>query len=436
MAQIPVESVAQPTQAAYQKGGRNQYLVPFILVTSLFFLWGMANNLDSILIPHLRKACQLTNRQSTLVDTAVYLAYFVMAIPAGMLLQKWGYKSGIITGLLLFACGAFLFVPAASSLSFGLFLTALFILGCGLGILETAANPYAAVLGAPEDANFRLNLAASFNGLAVFVAPFIGAVFILSGVEHTPEQLAAMSVAERNAYLLGEAASVKTPYMVLGGVLLLIAVLFFFAKLPEMKDDTTVVKPADFGRAFRYKHLTWAVVAQFFYVGAQVCVTSFFIRMAKQGGGLTEKSAAYALGIYGLLFMIGRFVGTALLKAFPAARLLAVYSVISVVLSIVAIYADGKYVVYALSALGFFMSIMFPTIFGLGLEGLGKNTKIGASLLVMSIVGGAVLPYLMGAIIDMNGDRIQTGYYLPAACYLVIFFFAVSGYKVKERLVA
>lgn len=431
MSQIPIESVAQPTQHAFEKGSNRKFLVPFILVTSLFFLWGMAHNLDSILIPHLKKACQLNNRQSTLIDTSVFFAYFLMAIPAGMLLKKWGYKTGIITGLLLFALGAFLFVPAANSLSFAVFLTALFIIGCGLAILETAANPYAAVLGAPEGANFRLNLAASFNGLAAFIAPFIGAAFILSGVEHSPEQLASMPEAERLAYLASEADAVKMPYIVLGAVLLVVAVLFFFVKLPEMKDDTKVVKPSDFKRAFKYKHLTWAVIAQFFYVGAQVCVTSFFIRMAKQGGGLEEIAAAKALGIYGLLFMIGRFVGTFLLKFFPAARLLAIYSLISILLSLLAIYGDGKYVVYALSALGFFMSIMFPTIFGLGLEGLGRDTKIGASLLVMSIVGGAIFPYIMGTIIDLNNDNIQLGYYLPAICYAVILYFAISGYKVK-----
>ena len=432
MAQIPVESVAQPTQSAFNKNSR-QFIGPFILVTSLFFLWGIAHNLDSILIPHLKKACQLNNRQSTLVDTAVFFAYFIMAIPAGMLLKKWGYKTGIIAGLLLFALGAFLFVPAANALSFGVFLTALFIIGCGLAILETAANPYAAVLGAPEGANFRLNLAASFNGLAAFIAPFIGAAFILSGVEHSETELALMPAAERAAYLAGEAASVKMPYVVLGGVLLVIACLFIFMRLPEMKDDTKVVKPSDFGRAFRYKHLTWAVIAQFFYVGAQVCVTSFFIRMAKQGGGLEEIAAAKALGIYGLLFMIGRFFGTFLLKFFPAARLLAIYSVIATVLSLIAIYGDGKYVVYALSALGFFMSIMFPTIFGLGIAGLGRDTKIGASLLVMSIVGGAIFPYIMGTLIDMNNDDIQIGYYIPAICYVVILYFAISGYKIKSQ---
>ena len=432
MAQIPVESVAPPTVAPLPQKSGNQYLVPFVLVTSLFFLWGMAHNLDSVLIPHLKKACRLNNKQSTLVDTAVFFAYFVTAIPAGMLIKKWGYRTGIITGLLLFSGGAFLFVPAANSLRFEIFLAALFIIGCGLGILETAANPYAAVLGNPEGANFRLNLAASFNGLAAFVAPFVGAAFILSGVEHTPEQLAAMTDAQRNGYLIGEAASVKLPYVILGGTLLLIALLFTRIKLPEMKDDTTVVKPADFGKAFRYRHLTWAVIAQFFYVGAQVCVTSFFIRVAKQGGGLNEMAAAKALGIYGLLFMIGRFAGTFLLKVFPAAKLLTVYAFVAAALSLVAIYTKGEYVVYALSAAGFFMSIMFPTIFGLGLVELKGNTKIGASLLVMSIVGGAILPYVMAIIIDTLGDRIQPGYIVPLVCFLVIAYFGMRGHKVRK----
>lgn len=429
----PIQTTTLTTAPSRRSVKKNNYLVPFILVTSLFFLWGMAHNLDSILIPHLKKACQLNNRQSTLIDTSIFLAYFLMAIPAGMLLKKWGYKRGIITGLLLFASGAFLFVPAADATNFVLFLTALFIIGCGLTILETAANPYAAILGAPEGANFRLNLAASFNGLAAFIAPYIGAKFILSGVEHTPEQLTAMPAAERTAYLALEAASVKMPYIILGGILLLVATLFFFIKLPEIKDDLKVVKPVEFGRAFKYRHLTWAVIAQFFYVGAQVCVTSFFIRMAKQGGGIDEISAAKALGIYGLLFMVGRFAGTFLLKFFPAARLLAIYSLVAIMLSLIAIYFDGKYVVYALSALGFFMSIMFPTIFGLGIAGLGKDTKIGASLLVMAIVGGAIFPYIMGTVIDMNNDNIQTGYYIPAICYLVILFFALSGYKMREQ---
>ena len=216
----------------------NPYLVPFILITSLFFMWGIANNLNGILIPHLRKALQLSNMQSTFVDTAVYLAYFLMAIPAGLILQKFGYTKGIIMGLLIFAAGALLFLPAADSRTFELFLLGLFILGCGLTLLETAANPYATRLGDAEGATARLNLAQSFNGLAVFVAPIIGTLFILSGKEYTKEQLAAMPEIEKIAYLTNEASSVKMPYLILASFLILLAILFFFIKLPELEAKT------------------------------------------------------------------------------------------------------------------------------------------------------------------------------------------------------
>jgi MFS transporter, FHS family, L-fucose permease len=433
MAQMPVESIAQPTRLAEEttSTNRNKFLVPFILVTSLFFLWGMAHNLDSILIPHLKKACQLNNTQSTFVDTAVFFAYFIMAIPAGMFLKKWGYKSGIITGLLVFAAGAFLFVPAANTRSFELFLLALFVIGCGLAMLETAANPYAAILGSPEGAGTRLNLAASFNGLAAMIAPIIGTAFILSGVEFSKEQLLAMPDAERLSYLTHEAASVKVPYMVLGSVLVLVAVLFRFFHFPEVKDDSTIAKPLAFFKAFRHKHLSWAVVAQFFYVGAQVCVTSFFIRMAKQGGGIDEKTAGYYLGVYGFLFMAGRFVGTFFLKYVKSNKLLSIYAVIATLLCLLAILGKGAYVIYSLGGLGFFMSIMFPTIFALGIVDLGNDTKIGSSLLVMSIVGGAIFPPLMGMVIDKYGDNIQVGYIVPLICFVVILLFGITGYKVK-----
>lgn len=425
-----------PALAAEDSASRRNYIFPFILVTCVFFLWGMAHNLDSILIPHLKKACQLDNRQSTLVDTAVFLAYFLMAIPAGMLLKKLGYKFSIIIGLVAFAAGAFLFIPAASALSYGLFLVALFIIGCGLTILETAANPYAAVLGAPESATTRLNLAASFNGLAAFVAPIIGTNLILSGKEYSAPQLAAMPDSTRLAYLAQEAAAVKMPYLTLGCVLLVVAVLFYFASLPEVKAQE--LEPSQGGGFFgvlKHKHLAWAVVAQFFYVGAQVCVTSFFIRMAKQGGGLDEKTAGYYLGVYGLLFMAGRFIGTALLKYVSSQRLLSIYALISIALCAVAVLGDGAYVIYALGGLGFFMSIMFPTIFSLGIAGLGSDTKPGSSWLVMSIVGGAILPYLMGTVIDLRSDAIQVGYVIPLLCFVVILFFGMYGYRVQGRLV-
>lgn len=416
-----------------EKGQGPNYVLPFILITSLFFLWGMAHNLDSILIPHLKKACQLNNRQSTLIDTSVFLAYFLMAIPAGMIIKKVGYKNSIIIGLLVFATGAFLFVPAADTQAYELFLVALFIIGCGLTILETSANPYAAILGPPESSSKRLNLAASFNGLAAMVAPIVGSLFILSGKSFTPEQMAAMPEAERVAYLASEASAVKMPYIVLGTILVLVAILFYFMHLPSMKPEHTEVevKPGFFS-VLKHRHLSWAVIAQFFYVGAQVCVTSFFIRMAEQGANMDEITAAYYLGLYGVLFMAGRFIGTFFLKYVKDYVLLSIYAVLSAILCAVAIYGSGIYVIYALGAIGFFMSIMFPTIFSLGLVGLKSNTETGSSWLVMSIVGGAILPYGMGTLIDMNHDDIQSGYLIPLVCFLIILYFGVFGHKVKK----
>ncbi|AOC96398.1 MULTISPECIES: L-fucose:H+ symporter permease [Flavobacterium] len=417
-----------PTEGGNQK----QYLLPFILVTCLFFLWGMAHNLDSVLIPHLKKACELNNRQSTLIDTSVFFAYFIMAIPAGMLIKRFGYKNSIITGLLVFAIGAFLFVPAANTRTYELFLFALFVIGCGLTILETSANPYAAILGPAESSSKRLNLAASFNGLAAMVAPIVGSLFILSGTNHTKEQMDAMPEAEKAAYLLGEAASVKMPYIVLGSILVLVAVIFYFVQLPSMKatHSEAEIKPGFFS-VLKFRHLSWGVIAQFFYVGAQVCITSFFIRIAQQGAGLDEKTAGYYLGVYGFLFMAGRFIGTFFLRFVKDYVLLSIYCVISVLLCLVAIYGSGIVVIYALGGIGFFMSIMFPTIFSLGIKGLKSNTETGSSWLVMSIVGGAIIPYGMGTLIDMNHDDIQSGYIIPLVCFLIILSFGAFGHKVK-----
>jgi len=420
------------TEVPSENGKGPNYLLPFILITSLFFLWGMAHGLDGILIPHLKKACQLNNRQSTLIDTSIFFAYFIMAIPAGIIIKKIGYKNSIITGLLVFAVGAFLFVPAANSRTYELFLLALFIIGCGLTILETSANPYAAILGPAESSSTRLNLAASFNGLAVTLAPLLGGVFILSGVNHTPEQMAAMSETAKAAYLLEEAGAVKLPYIILGSILVLVAILFYFMHLPSMKSQQAEneVKPGFFS-VLKFSHLSWAVVAQFFYVGAQVCVTSFFVRIAQKEAGLDEKTAAYYLGIYGFLFMMGRFSGTFFLKFVKDYILLSIYCVISVFLCLVAIYGSGIYIIYALGGIGFFMSIMFPTIFSLGLNGLKSNTETGSSWLVMSIVGGAILPYGMGTLIDMKHDDIQAGYIIPLFCFVIILSFGLYGHKVK-----
>jgi FHS family L-fucose permease-like MFS transporter len=426
----------QPTEVISESSLKGKtLLLPFILICSLFFLWGMVHNLDGILIPQLKIACQLNNRQSTLVDTAIFLAYFIMAIPAGMLLKKFGYKKSFIIGLSLAAVGAALFIPAANALAYWGFLSALFIIGCGIAILETAANPYSAVLGDPAGAATRLNLAAAFNGLAAPVAALVGTVYIFSKENYTADQLKAMPTATRSAYLMHEASSVKLPYGILAAILALVAILFLVSKLPEIK---SVAKEETSGGSFfgalKHRHLSMAVVAQFFYVGAQVCVTSFFIRMSQQGGGFDKITAGYYLALYGTLFMGGRFVGTFFLQFIKSHKLLSIYAVISVLLCAIAILGKGAYVVYCLGAIGFFMSIMFPTIFALGIDGIGDDTKPGSSWLIMSIVGGAILPYIMGTVIDKNHDNIQAGYIVPLICFIVILYFGISGYKIKKQL--
>ncbi len=429
--EIGTKSSIKLTEASSNKG----YLLPFILIVSLFFLWGMAHNLNGVLIPHLKKACQLNNSQSALVDTSVFFAYFIMALPAGYILRKWGYKLSIILGLLTFSVGAFLFIPAADHRMYELFLLALFIIGCGLALLETAANPYAAVLGKPEAATHRLNLAASFNGLAAMVAPVVGTTFILSGTSYSETELSAMTESNRLAYLLHEASSVKMPYLILGLILLVVAFIFLFIKLPEIQSEKAERETSEKSGLFavlRHKHLSFSVIAQFFYVGAQVCVTSFFIRMAQQGAGVDEKTAGYFLGVYGLLFMGGRFVGTLLLRYTTAQRLLAIYAVCCAILATVAISGTGMVILYALGGLGFFMSIMFPTIFSLGIAGLGDETKQASSWLIMSIVGGRVFLFETGNIIDALDDNTQIGYSVPLVCYLVILWFALKGYKTAK----
>jgi MFS transporter, FHS family, L-fucose permease len=411
------------------------YRIPFVLVSILFFLWGIANNLNGILIPHLRKALELSNMQSTFVDTAVYMAYFLAAIPSGLLLKKLGYKKSILAGLLIFSIGAFLFIPAANMRSFEFFLFNLFIIGCGLTLLETAANPYATLLGEPETASFRLNLAQSFNGLAVFIGPMIGTYFILSGKEYSPEALISLPTAEKLQYLNSEAASVKMPYLVLGAFLIVIALIFLFFKFPEFKNSKTDKSEGNIGEAFKHKHLKAAVIAQFFYVGAQVCVTSFFIRMAIAVGGVEEKTAGYYLGIYGIIFMIGRFTGTIFIRFVESQKLLAIYSVMCILLSALAVFMEGQYVLFALCGLGFFMSIMFPTIFSLGIKNLNENTKPGSALLVMSIIGGAIFPVIMGKIIDAYGDNIQLGYVVPLCCYFIILWFGLKGFKPANDII-
>ncbi|MEO6520655.1 MAG: L-fucose:H+ symporter permease [Mucilaginibacter sp.] len=418
----------QPVQ---QPANKTSQLFPVILVTSLFFLWGFAHNLDPILIPHLKRSFTLTTVQATLIDSAVFAAYFLMAIPAGIIMKKYGYKWGIVIGLLIFATGSFLFIPAANTQLYSFFLIALFIIACGLTILETAANPYMSTLGDPKTSVLRLNFAQSFNGLAAAMAPAIGARIILTK-GHTDAELSTMTEAAKKLALAAEAASVKTPYFILGAILVVIAILFSIIKLPKIQKTEEHVAGKNILHAFKHKHLSWGVAAQFFYVGAQVCVFSLFILYATKSAGISEVKAADYLGICGIAFLIGRFVGTALNVVIQPQKLLALYAIINIALCLVAVFAHGMITVYTVIGICFFMSIMFPTIFSLGIKGLGGDTEFGSSLIIMSIVGGAILPRFFG-MVGESFNNIQYGYIVPLICFAVIAVFGLSGYKVTSK---
>ncbi|MEE1944256.1 L-fucose:H+ symporter permease [Pedobacter sp. KR3-3] len=412
------------------KATGNKYLFALILVTSLFFFWGFVHNLDPVLIPHLKKAFTLTDLETSLVDFSVFIAYFVMALPAGFVMRKWGYKTGIVLGLTFFALGSFLFLPAADTMQYPFFLGALFIIACGLTFLETAANPYVTILGNPETATQRLNFSQSFNGLAATLAPIVGGAIILTD-EISPKALAAMTPVARHAYLVEDAATVKGPYLVLGIVIVLVAILFLFTKLPDIKNEDEN-EDSKIAHAWVHPHLRWAVIAQFFYVGAQVCVLSFFIRFSTVSASITQQEAKWYAGAAGLAFLVGRFAGTYFMSFIKPNRLLAFYAVMSMLLTLVAIFGSGMITVYALIGVAFFMSIMFPTIFSLGIAGLGKDTKIASSLIVMSIVGGALLPLALGYISDQTG-HIQYGYLVPLICFFVVFVFGWKKWSPKEN---
>lgn len=409
-----------------------RYVVPLILVTSLFFLWAFGVNLNDILIPHLKKAFHLSDFRSSLIQTAFFGGYFLAALPAGWLMEKIGYKRGILVGLLTCATGALLFIPAASVRLYIFFLFALFVMACGQGVLEVAANPYVTILGPPESSERRLNLAQSFNSVGAVVTPIVGAAFILSGVEYSRTQLSAMTPAQLLAYQVAEANTVKGPYLVIAGLFLAVATLIFFSQLPEVREEDDAGAAPNAVQGLRglwpYKHLWKGVLAQFFYVGAQVGVASFVIRFAQYSmPGLPEKHAANYLKLHLLGFMLGRFAGSAIMKRIAPSRLLSLFGMSALICLTVVLMGTGVAPMWALVLLGFFHSIMFPTIFALSLKHLGPHTKLGSSLLVMSIIGGAVFPAIMGYISDKS--NIRYAFLVPFFCHLYVLHFAARGYR-------
>jgi len=402
-------------------------LAPLVLIVSLFFLWGMANNLNDILIKQFKKAFELTDLQAGLVQSAFYLGYFLFAIPAAMFMRRYSYKAAVVLGLLLYAVGAFLFYPAAQVHTYWLFLLALFVIASGLAFLETTANPLVTVLGPAEGAARRLNLAQAFNPLGSITGILVGQHFILSGVEHTPQELAAMAPAAREAFFSAESLAVQTPYLIIGAVVLLWALLIGLTRFPATRAGGEGARADGFGQLRRNRRFVLAVIAQFFYVGAQVGIWSYLIRYLQDGvPGTPEKTAADFLTVSLVLFMAGRFIGTALLRFLAPARLLGVFALLNLLLCAVAVALPGWIGLYALVASSLFMSVMFPTIFALGLDGLDDDArKLGASLIVMAIIGGAALTAVMGAVSDHAG--IHWAIAVPALGFAVILGFALHA---------
>jgi FHS family L-fucose permease-like MFS transporter len=439
---MPIVNTETPTIS--EATGRRSYTIPFILVTSLFFLWGIANSLNGTLIKHFQTALNLNLGQAGIVDSAFYIGYFVMALPSALLMNKIGYKKGILIGLFLYVIGALLFYPAAEMRTYGFFLMALFIIACGLAFLETAANPYVTVLGDKSSAESRINFAQSFNGLSIIFGPVVGSLFIFSNVEYSNEMLNAMPFAEAEAIRIQEAQSVQMPYLIIAGVVLLVAILFAITKMPEIASPNE--KTASFKGITRHRHLVLGVVAQFFYVGAQASLWGYFINLklhfAKDEHlGIVQmiyrftenmtptQIASFHASFALVLFMIGRFVGTWLLTKFPAPKLLAAYAAACVVLLTYGMISSGLSSVIAISITYFFMSIMFPTIFALSIKNLGEQVKLGSGLVIMAIVGGAVLPPLSGWIAQAG---VANALIIPIISFLVILFFGMAGYKVKS----
>ncbi|WP_418495922.1 L-fucose:H+ symporter permease [Coprobacter sp.] len=400
------------TTTIFRTPDGRSYLVPFILVTSLFLLWGFAHGLLDVLNKHFQLAFTMTKAESGLVQFSTYIAYFLMAIPAGIFMKKYGYKKGIILGLLLFAIGAFSFIPAALMHSSTPFLIALFIIACGLCILETAANPYSTVLGPKESAAQRINLSQSFNGLGWILGPLVGGTLIFGAPE-------------------GDSTALTKPYILVGSIVLVIGILFFFTKLPEIKEDdekTPVMTNIPDKSIWKHRHFVLAVIAQFAYCAAQTGIFSFFINyVTEQDPSIDPEKASRILAFGGMtLFMVGRLSGSILMKWTTPNKLLVLFSLISSICMLLVILALGRISLYALYTTFFFMSIMFPTIFALGLSNMGTLTKKASSYIVMGVAGGAFSPMLMGLIGENN---MAVGFIVPFVAFIYILFFAAKGYR-------
>jgi MFS transporter, FHS family, L-fucose permease len=412
------------------------FLSPFLLVTALFALWGIVNNLNDILIRQFMKSFAISRLQAGLVQSAFYMGYFLLAMPAALLMRRWGYKVGFMVGLTLFAIGSFLFWPAAEAESYSFFLFSLFVIAAGASCLETASNPFIAQLGASATSELRLNFSQAFNPLGSIVGVLIGTIFIFSGIELKPSQISAMRADHSyEAYLRSETLRIVRPYMLLGVVALIWAFLIFRTRFPPIQGETEVETGAK-GRVrdlFQFPHFLFAVLAQFMYVGTQVATWSYFIQYVQAYGHEPEKIAGYFLTGTLAAFAVGRFSAAYLMRYLDPRKLMGAYSLINIALLLTAVLKPGWLGIWAVFLTSFFMSLMFPTIFATGLRGLSVNTKVGGSLIVMGMIGGAVLTPLMGWI-SVTTQSIANAYVVPLGGYLFVACYAYVGSKLRPRV--
>src|ERR1039457_5506377 len=419
--------------AATAPDSSSSYGAPLAVVTTLFFMWGFLTCLNDILVPHLKSIFDLNYLQSQLIQFAFFGAYFIFSLPSAKLVDWMGYQRSMVVGLLTMGVGAFLFVPAASVPSYPLFLGALIVLAAGITCLQVAANPYVTVLGKPETASSRLNLTQAFNSLGTFLAPFFGGLLILSSAPKTMDEIRAMAPDVLQAYRLHEAATVKMPYVGLGIALVLLAAAIGSFKLPTIEHAQHKVGEKVHDSIWRHPNLIFGAIAICVYVGGEVSIGSFLVNYFTQPeiGGLTAKVAASFVTFYWGGAMVGRFIGSAILQKVSTRGLLGICAVCAAALVAISMISTGHFAMWSIILVGFFNSIMFPSIFTLGVAELGPLTGDGSGIMIMAIVGGALIPLAQGAIADRIG--IHHAFFLPVICYLYILFFALSGSKPNSQ---
>ena len=417
--------------------GTPSYFGSLVILTSLFFIWGFITCLNDILIPHLKSVFTLNYAQAMLIQFCFFAAYFVASIPSGYLVEKIGYKSGIVSGLSIAGTGCLLFYPAAGQQSYPLFLAAFFVLASGICLLQVAANPYVTILGKAETASGRLTMTQAFNSLGTTIAPYFGALFILSTAVKTTDEIKLLNVDQLSAYQAAQAAAVQSPYLLLAAILFCVSIIFAVIRLPDIKAADQQASDAelqsfedDQSNAWAYKHLVLGAIGIFVYVGGEVSIGSFLINFLGEPdiAGLAEQDAGKYVSFYWGGAMLGRFIGAVVMQKVQPGKVLAFNALTAALLVVTTMISTGHFAMWTILAVGLFNSIMFPTIFSLAVTGLGRHTGQGSGILCTAIVGGAILPVVQGLFADHIG--IQSAFFIPVLCYLYIAYYGWRGHRV------